>query len=66
MTVSFVASDQCYGMCRSVISAAVRDHLITPENGWVSLACELQRDWARLETVLAVDEIVLTGRLLKE
>ena len=34
--------------------------------GWVSLACELQRDWARLETVPAVVEIVLTGRLLKE
>jgi nicotinamidase-related amidase len=34
--------------------------------GWVSLACELQRDWARLETVPAVVEIVLTDRLLKE
>jgi nicotinamidase-related amidase len=33
---------------------------------WVSLACELQRDWARLETVPAVVEIVLTDRLLKE
>jgi len=33
---------------------------------WVSLACELQRDWARLETVEAVVEIVLTERLLKE
>jgi nicotinamidase-related amidase len=31
---------------------------------WVSLACELQRDWARLETVPAVVEIVLTDRLL--
>jgi nicotinamidase-related amidase len=30
----------------------------------VSLACELQRDWARLETVPAVVEIVLTDRLL--
>jgi hypothetical protein len=52
-----------------VASAPVRDqlddHLITPENGWVSLGCELQRDWARLETVPAVVEIVLTGRLLK-
>jgi nicotinamidase-related amidase len=33
---------------------------------WVSLACELQRDWARLETVPQVIEIVLTERLLKE
>jgi nicotinamidase-related amidase len=30
---------------------------------WVSLACELQRDWARLETVPDVVEIVLTTRL---
>jgi nicotinamidase-related amidase len=33
---------------------------------WVSLACELQRDWARQETVPAIVEIVLTDRLLKE
>jgi nicotinamidase-related amidase len=33
---------------------------------WVSLAVELQRDWARQETVAAVIEIVLTDRLLKE
>jgi nicotinamidase-related amidase len=33
---------------------------------WVSLACELQRDWARQDTVQAVIEIVLTDRLLKE
>jgi len=32
---------------------------------WVSLACELQRDWAREETVAGVVEIVLTERLLK-
>ena len=32
---------------------------------WVSLACELQRDWARLETVSAIVEIVLTDRLLQ-
>ena len=31
---------------------------------WVSLACELQRDWARLETVPDVVDIVLTSRLL--
>ena len=33
---------------------------------WVSLACELQRDWARVETVPAIVEIVLTDRLLTE
>ena len=33
---------------------------------WVSLACELQRDWARTETVPAIREIVLTERLLPE
>jgi nicotinamidase-related amidase len=33
---------------------------------WVSLACELQRDWARSETVPAIVEIVLTDRLLQE
>jgi len=32
---------------------------------WVSLACELQRDWARIETVPDVVDIVLTSRLLK-
>src|ERR1700754_4320219 len=32
---------------------------------WVSLACELQRDWARVETVGAIVEIVLTDRLLQ-
>ena len=33
---------------------------------WVSLACELQRDWARKETMAEVFQIVLTERLLKE
>jgi nicotinamidase-related amidase len=33
---------------------------------WVSLACELQRDWARAETVPEIVEIVLNERLLKE
>jgi nicotinamidase-related amidase len=33
---------------------------------WVALACELQRDWARLATVQQVIEIVLTERLLKQ
>jgi nicotinamidase-related amidase len=32
---------------------------------WVSLACELQRDWARRDTVPAIRDIVLTSRLLK-
>ena len=34
--------------------------------GWVALACELQRDWNRLETVPQIVEIVLTERLLRE
>ena len=33
---------------------------------WVSLACELQRDWGRQATVADVVEIVLTDRLRKE
>ncbi len=33
--------------------------------GWVSLACELQRDWARTATVGEVVDIVLTSRLRK-
>ena len=33
---------------------------------WVALACELQRDWGRLETVQQVVNIVLTERLLKQ
>ena len=32
----------------------------------VSLAVELQRDWARQDTVAAIIEIVLTDRLSKE
>ncbi len=32
---------------------------------WVSLACELQRDWARVETVPDIVDIVLTTRLLQ-
>jgi nicotinamidase-related amidase len=33
---------------------------------WVSLAVELQRDWARQDTVAEIIDIVLTDRLLKE
>jgi nicotinamidase-related amidase len=33
---------------------------------WVSLAVELQRDWARQDTVQAIIEIVLTDRLSQE
>jgi len=33
---------------------------------WVSLACELQRDWARVQTVPAIVDIVLADRLLQE
>jgi nicotinamidase-related amidase len=32
---------------------------------WVSLACELQRDWARLDSVPDIVDIVLTSRLQK-
>jgi hypothetical protein len=32
---------------------------------WVSIACELQRDWARTDTVADVVDIVLISRLLK-
>jgi hypothetical protein len=32
---------------------------------WVSLACELQRDWPRLETVADIVQIVLTDRRLQ-
>jgi len=33
---------------------------------WVSLACELQRDWGRQDTADAIAQIVLTERLWKE
>jgi nicotinamidase-related amidase len=33
---------------------------------WVALAVELQRDWAREETVADVIDIVLTQRLLHQ
>jgi hypothetical protein len=33
---------------------------------WVALAVELQRDWAREETVADVSDIVLTQRLLHQ
>jgi hypothetical protein len=33
---------------------------------WVSVGSELQRDWAREETVPGIVEIVLTERLLQE
>jgi nicotinamidase-related amidase len=34
--------------------------------GWVSLACELQRDWARVDTVGQIVEIVIDERLTKD
>jgi nicotinamidase-related amidase len=33
--------------------------------GWVSFACELQRDWARTDTVPQIVEIVINQRLAK-
>jgi hypothetical protein len=42
--------------------SAIRDPLAGGQPvSWVALACELQRDWARLETVEAVVQIVLTS-----
>jgi hypothetical protein len=32
----------------------------------VSLACELERDWAHVETVPQVVEIVITDRLMRD
>ena len=34
--------------------------------GWVPLACELQRDWGRVETVPEIVEIVINERLLAD
>jgi nicotinamidase-related amidase len=39
---------------------------LEPSRSVGSLACELQRDWARVETVPAVVQIVLTERLLQD
>src|SRR4029079_4936059 len=33
---------------------------------WIALACELQRDWSRVETVPAIVQITLTERLIPE
>ena len=33
---------------------------------WVSLACELQRDWGRVETVPEIVEIVIDERLTRD
>ena len=46
--------------------ASGRGKPTVPELAELALACELQRDWARLEAVEAVVQIVLTERLLKE
>ena len=46
--------------------ASVRSQAGGRPISWVSLACELQRDWARQETVADVVQIVLTERLLEE
>jgi hypothetical protein len=60
-------------MASATVRDPLSDHLITPQNSqagahpvsWVALAYELQRDWAREETVPGVVEIVLTERLLQ-
>ena len=40
-------------------------HAGAKPTSWVALAVELQRDWARLDTVQDVVQIVLTERLSK-
>jgi hypothetical protein len=39
---------------------------VTASSARCSGCCELQRDWARTETVPAIVDIVLTDRLTKE
>jgi aerobic-type carbon monoxide dehydrogenase small subunit (CoxS/CutS family) len=65
---------QC-GACTVLIGTSVEAHQAGLDRviqagakpvSWVALAVELQRDWARLETVQEVVDIVLTERLLKE
>jgi nicotinamidase-related amidase len=68
--VSTVKTAKSFGLpiVHSTINVASgRGKPTVPEPvSWVSLACELQRDWARQETVEAVVQIVLTDRLLNE
>ena len=58
--VQFVDAVRATGRRKLILCA------LWTEISWVSLAGELQRDWARQETVPALVEIVLTDRLLKE
>jgi nicotinamidase-related amidase len=66
---------EVYPVVDAIAGTSVEAHLAGIERviqaggvpiSWVSLACELQRDWNRLETVPQIVEIVLTERLLKE
>jgi isochorismate hydrolase len=66
---------QVYPVVDAIAGTSVEAHRVGLERvvqaggrpiGWVSLACELQRDWARQETVQRVVQIVLTERLLQE
>jgi nicotinamidase-related amidase len=64
-------------MTSEPIRDPVTDHLLTPQNSALIVvdyqpsqvqtvqSMELQRDWARVETVPEVVNIVLTSRLLK-
>jgi hypothetical protein len=52
-------------MTSQAIRDPLADHLITPQNAALEASPPLDR-WARVETVPATVEIVLTDRLLKE
>jgi hypothetical protein len=68
-------SQRCYPFVDAIVGTSPEAHRagaerVTQAGGqpisWVSLACELQRDWARQETGPAIYELVLTDRLGKE
>jgi hypothetical protein len=48
-----------------VRAVMVRGHGGQPIS-WVSLACDLQRDWARQKTIPAIVEMVISDRPLNE
>ena len=52
-----------FATVRSMDEPLLRKNIVSTVK---AVACELQRDWARLETVPAIVEIVLTDRLLQE
>jgi nicotinamidase-related amidase len=62
----FVAAVRNTGRRKLILCALWTEVCMAFPVSWVSLACELQRDWARLETVPQVIQIVLTERVLQE